>query len=171
MPFLIGIVGIAMTILYFAIRANNTAKAVKELDSDTKGLQRQIGSGLQNIFGTKLERVRDPRLAAAILMIQLVRTGSPVTAQERTQILEILDQDLHVQEASALFARAWSYTTPRAFFSTVSDQLTPLLREKLDLAEKEALIDMLTRVAGSYSDVSELQGEGITRFKRRLMMA
>ena len=60
---------------------------------------------------------------------------------------------------------------PARFLLHRQRPLTPLLREKLDLAEKEALIDMLTRVAGSYSDVSELQGEGIARFKRRLMMA
>ena len=151
------------------MRANNTVKAVRELDSDTKGLQRRIGSGLETVFGTRLGRVSDPRLAATILMIQLVRAGNPVTAQEKTAILEAMEEDLKIPDPSAMFARAWDYTTPRLFFSRVSDELTPLLREKLYLTEKEQLIEMLTRVAGAYSQASELQMEGITRLRKRVM--
>ena len=137
MPIFIAIAGLAAAALFWVLRAHNTVKAVKELDADTKGVQRQIAGGLQTIFGSRLERVRDPRLAAAILMIQLVRTGSPVTAQEKTAILEALGDELKAADPSALFARAWDYTTPRLFFSRVSDELTPLLRDKLDLSEKE----------------------------------
>lgn len=161
----------AFAALYWVLRTHNTVKAVKELNQDTRGLQRQVSSGIQRLIGTKLERVSDPRLAAVILMIQLVRTGSPVTAQEKTRILELMENPLGIADISALFERAWSYTTPRLFFSSVSDELTPMLRAKLDLPERVQLISMLTKVANSYGDASDLQSEAIARLKTRLTRA
>ena len=91
MPFPIGLAGLAFAVLYFLVRANNTAKDVREPGRDTKGSQRRIGSGLQRLIGTPLERVNDQRLGAVILMIQLVRTDSPVTAQAKTQFRELME--------------------------------------------------------------------------------
>ena len=171
MPVLIGLAGLAIAVLFWVLRAHSTVKAVKELDSDTKGLQRRVKHGLERLIGSKLERVRDPRLGAVILMIQLVRTGSPVTAQEKTQILELMENPLAISDISAMFARAWDYTTPRLFFSSVSDELLPMLREKLDQGERLQLISMLTKVANACNGASDLQIEAIARLKKRLASA
>lgn len=156
-------------ILFWILRAHGTVKHLREVDRDTKGLQRRAKSAIEGIIGTPLGRVRDPRLAAAILMIQLVRTGSPVTAAEKTQILELMESPLAVENVSAMFERAWGYTQARQPFSIVADELLPVLRESLTEPERQQLLDMLARVAGAHSAPSELQREALVRLKRRLM--
>lgn len=133
-------------------------------------LLRTKPGSLYALIGTPLQRVRDTRLAATILMIQLVRTGSPVTASEKTKILELMDDPLSIKDASAMFEQAWTYTEPRVFFSTYADQLLPLLRTKLAPLERRQLVGMLTEVANSYGEVSELQEGAINRLDKHLMV-
>ena len=123
------------------------------------------------LFGNRLERVADPRLAATILMLQLVRTGSPITAAEKTSIMELMEDPLGIANIEAIFVRAWSYTDGSRIFSPVADDLVPMLRRKLTLQERLDLVEMLRKVAGAYGEPSELQLEAITRLKRRLTIA
>lgn len=169
MPILLALLGVIAASLFWILRVHGTVKALQTVDRDTKGLQRWAVSILGGIFGTPLQRVRDPRLAAVILMIQLVRTGSPLTASEKTRILELMEERLEVERISATFEKAWSYTRARLPFSQVADPLVPLLRQALTLDERADLIAMLTQVAGAHSSPSELQREGITRLRRRLL--
>lgn len=151
MPILLGLVGIIVATLIWVLRAHHTVKQLQTVDRDTKGLQRRAVSFLESIFGSPLQRVRDPRLAATILMIQLVRTGSPLTATEKTRILEFMEQPLEIQRISAMFKDAWSYTQARLPFHEVADPLTPLLRETLTRSERIELTTLLTQVAGAHS--------------------
>lgn len=169
MPILLGLIGIVAAGLFWVLRAHGTVKGLQAVDRDTKGLQRRALSTFEDIVGTPLQRVRDPRLAATILMIQLVRTGSPLTASEKTRILEFMERPLAVERISATFERAWGYTQARLPFSQVADPLLPLLREALTPAERSELIAMLIQVAGAHSAPSELQREGIRRLERRLL--
>ena len=169
MPLLLGLVGIIAAILFWVLRVHGTVQGLKAVDRDTKGLQRRAVSTFEDIVGTPLQRVRDPRLAATILMIQLVRTGSPLTASEKTRILEFMETPLEIERISATFERAWSYTQARLPFSRVSDQVVPLLRETLTPPERAQLIEMLTEVAGAHSAPSALQREGIARLRRKLV--
>ena len=123
------------------------------------------------LFGSRLEHVSDPRLAATILMLQLVRTGSPITAAEKTAIMELMESPLGIANIEAIFVRAWSYTDGSRIFSPVADDLVPMLRRKLTLQERLDLIEMLRVVAGAYGETSELQIEAINRLKRRLTIA
>ncbi len=123
------------------------------------------------LFGNRLERVSDPRLAATILMLQLVRTGSPITAAEKTTIMELMEDPLGIANIEAIFVRAWSYTDGSRMFSPVADDLVPMLRRKLTLQERLDLVEMLRKVAGAYGEPSELQIEATTRLKRRLTIA
>ncbi|GGF84731.1 hypothetical protein GCM10007301_50890 [Azorhizobium oxalatiphilum] len=169
MPILLGLIGLLMAGLFWILYTHRTVKGLQELDRDTKGAQRRAVSALRNIVGTPLERVRDPRLAAVILMLQLVRTGSPVTASEKTKILEFMEAPLAFEQISTAFEQAWGYTQQRFPFSQVADPLIPLLRQKLTVEERAELITMLTQVASAHSALSELQREGIARLKNRLM--
>src|SRR6476659_779364 len=80
MPILLGLIAIILAGLFWILRVHGTVRGLQAVDRDTKGLQRQALSTFEAFVGTPLQRVRDPRLAATILMIQLVRTGSPLTA-------------------------------------------------------------------------------------------
>ncbi|KQT50114.1 hypothetical protein ASG52_08620 [Methylobacterium sp. Leaf456] len=168
MPVLIVAITVLAGILFWVLRAHGTVKQIREVDRDTKGLQRRAKSAIQGLIGTPLERVNDVRLAAVILMIQIVRTGSPVTASEKTRILELMENPLQVEAISATFERAWRYTEGRRPFSLVADPLVPLFRERLTEDERLHFVEMLTQVASAHSAPSELQREALVRLKRRL---
>ena len=168
MPILIIFGAVIVSVLFWLLRAHYTVKQLKEIDQDTKGLQRKAKSVFENLVGTPLQRVNDVSLAAVILMIQIVRTGSPITASEKTRILELMESPLEIQSISATFERAWRYTQERRPFSLVADPLLPLFREKLTEAERMQLLDMLTMVASAHSAPSELQREALVRLRRRL---
>ncbi len=169
MPILLLVIAVLGGILFWILRVHGTVKHLQEVDRDTKGLQSRAKSALESIIGTPLGRVRDVRLAAVILMIQIVRTGSPVTAAEKTQILDFMEEPLKIESPSAFFERAWGYTQARHPFSLVADELLPLLRESLSERERLDFLDMLTKVAGAHSAPSELQREAIVRLRRRLV--
>ena len=169
MPLILGLIGIVAAILFWVLRVHGTVKRLQDVDRDTKGLQRRARSAFEDIVGTPLERVRDPRLAATILMIQLVRTGSPLTASEKTRILEFMERPLEIARISASFEWAWTYTQARLPFARVADPLVPLLRRTLTSDERAELIAMLIQVAGAHSAPSQLQRAGISRLRRKLL--
>ncbi|CAO4153411.1 tellurite resistance TerB family protein [Methylorubrum extorquens] len=169
MPILVIFTAVVVGVLIWILRAHYTVKQLKEIDQDTKGLQRKAKSAFENFVGTPLQRVNDVRLAVVILMIQIVRTGSPITASEKTRIFELMENPLEIQTISATFERAWRYTQERRPFSLVADPLLPLLREKLTGEERMQLVEMLTKVASAHSAPSELQREVLARLKRRLI--
>ena len=67
-----------------------------------------------------------------------------------------------------MFERALAYIQPRLIFSSVADELTPMLRAKLDPPERLQLVEMLAKVANAFNGASDLQLEAIARLKRRL---
>ena len=173
MPVLVALAALIGTVTYLIWRATyavQTVKAVKDLGRDTQGLQRHARNAGLTMFGSRLGRVQDPRLAATILMLQLVRTGAPVTATEKTQIMELMEGQLQISNIETIFVRAWSYTEQNRVFSPIADELVPLLRAKLTIDERLQLVDMLRTVANAYGEASELQIEAINRLKRRLTM-
>ena len=173
MPVLVALAALIGGITYLVWRAHyavQTVKAAKDIDRNTQGLQRHARNAGLTIFGTRLTRVQDPRLAAVILMLQLVRTGAPVTAAEKTQIMELMENPLQIANIESIFVRAWSYTEQHRVFSPVADELVPLLRARLTVDERVQLTDMLRTVANAYGDASELQIEAINRLRRRLTM-
>ena len=173
MPVLVALAALIGGICFFVWRAHyavQTVKAAKEVDRHT-GLGRHARNAGSIVFGTCLTRVNDPRLAAVILMLQLVRTGAPVTAAEKTQIMELMEDPLQISNIEMIFVRAWSYTEANRVFSRIADELVPMLRTKLTVDERLQLVDMLRKVANAYGEASELQTEAINRLKRRLTMA
>ncbi len=169
MPEIVGLVAILSAVLYWIWRANYAVQTIKTLDRDTKGLQRQARWTGRAVLGTAIERIQDPRLAATILMIQLVRSNSRITAAEKTQIMELMEDPLRVANIERIFVRGWGYTEQNHAFSRIAEDLTPMLRRKLDRDERRQLIGMLTKVAGAYSEPSDLQTESLDRFNRHLM--
>lgn len=165
LPILIAVVGILAAILFRILRAQRTVHHLNAVDRDSQRLQQRPRSVLEDVFGTSLERVHDVRLAALIRMIQIVRTASPVTASEKTQILGFMETPLGIDAMSAAFERAWRYTQARRPFSQIADPLIPLLRRHFTVAERAELIDMVTSVAGAYSAPSALQRKAINRLK------
>lgn len=130
---------------------------------------RHARSGLEDIFRAPLRRVDDVRLAAVILMIQIVRTGSPITASEKTRILDFMEHPLEIEAISGVFERAWPYTQARMPFARIADDLVPLLRRHLTPTERHGLIDMLRHVAEAHSPASDLQSAAIRQLGEHLV--
>lgn len=159
MPFLIALLLVAALAWWLWHGNNDVQTRTSGPDADRRALR---------LFGSRLERVTDTRLAATILMLQLVRTGSPITAAEKTAIMELMEDPLGIANIETIFVRAWGYTDGSRFFSPVADDLVPMLRRRLTPEERLQLVDMLRAVAGAYGEPSELQLEAIARLKRRL---
>ena len=168
MVVVIGMLAVLGGILFWILRASMAVRAVRELDQDTRGVRRRIKHAVQDMIGTPLGRVSDPRLAAAILMIQLVRSEGHMVAEEKVAITDLLETRLGVSDAVDLFERAWGYTHPGRPFSYAADELLPLLQRQLTFEECRDLLAMLQRVADAEAPPSELQSEAITRLRKRL---
>ncbi|GJE16802.1 tellurite resistance TerB family protein [Methylobacterium marchantiae] len=140
-------------------------------DTNVDEMVRRARSPLAKLIGIPIERVRDVRLAAVTLMLQVARTGSPVTAAEKSRILEFMRDPLEVEAISAMYEVAWSYTQARRPFPLLAGELLPLLRETLTPDERLQLVDMLIAVASAHSEMGELQHKAITQFREDLMAA
>lgn len=167
------LVGIAAAAggLYWLLRPAKTRKPAEMLaDREIEG-PLQLGAGGANsgaLVRRSLHKIADVRLAAVILMIQLVRTGAPLTAAEKNAIYDLMTTPLEVEDRQAMFELAWQHTDSGRVFSPVADDLTPLLIARLTPSERLDFIAMLDRVANAYGEASDLQREAIVRLKRRL---
>ncbi|GLS17094.1 hypothetical protein GCM10007874_01090 [Labrys miyagiensis] len=161
--------------LYWLTRPKTKGSARNSPSSQPYGL-RPLNKGVDGpdpaaLTRRPLHQLQDVRLAAVVLMIQLVRTGAPLTAAERNVIYDLMADPLKIEDRQALFEAAWQLTDRGRVFSPVADDLTPLLVSRLTMDERLQFIDMLTRVANAYGEASDLQQEAIVRLKRRLTTA
>jgi hypothetical protein len=125
-------------------------------------------SGPRIFVHDSLRDIDDVRLAAVVLMIQLVRTSTSLTAAGRNLIHDLMADPLGVENRPAMFEQAWRLTDRGRVFSPMADDLVPLFVHRLTLAERLDFIDMLTRVARTGGEPSDLQVEAVARLKRRL---
>ncbi|WP_448953777.1 tellurite resistance TerB family protein [Labrys neptuniae] len=123
----------------------------------------------QALQRVSLREIEDPRLAAVILMIQLVRTNGLLTRAEREVILSRMADPLGIQDRERVYDIALQLTDSGRVFTPVAEDLAPLFLTRLDRAERKQLIDMLGEVANAYGEASDLQREAIVRLKRRLL--
>ena len=159
--------------LYWLLRPNKKVKpAQMRADGSIAGPQsstKHDGAADTSVLARRpLHQLQDVRLAAVILMIQLVRTGAPLTAAEKSVIFDLMADPLKVEDRLAMFELAWQMTDRGRVFSPVADDLTPLLIDRLTVNERLEFIGMLTKVANAYGEASDLQREAIVRLKRRL---
>ncbi|MBA8881551.1 TerB family tellurite resistance protein [Phyllobacterium myrsinacearum] len=162
--------GIA-SLFYLIFRLQSAARSVRELDKDTHHLRNKGKRVFEGFIGSRHGRIRDPRLAATVLMIQLVRTGAPLTNDERLKIIALVRGPMQINDPDRMFRKAWRYTTRRGSFPSIARDMMPMLRARLSVDERFQLIGMLRQAAAAYSEESELQAEMIAGLQRQLMQA
>lgn len=83
----------------------------------------------------------DPKLAAAVLMVEVARMDETVDAEERGRIVELVQWkfDLNAEEAASLVAEAEKVTQGPAHWHRFA---TPL-RDGLEPAERLQIVDLL----------------------------
>ena len=95
----------------------------------------------------ELTEIDDPVLAAAILILAIVSGGQRITWGREKMLHEVLADVSSETRARQAVDHARSAAVRTLDAGTVIDMLTPLLRERLDEAEKGDLIVMARRVA------------------------
>jgi uncharacterized tellurite resistance protein B-like protein len=123
----------------------------------------------EGFIGSRHRRIRDPQLAATVLMIQLVRTGAPLTNDERLKIIALIREPMQVDDPERMFRKAWRYTKRRGSFPSIARDMMPMLRARLSVDERFQLIGMLRQTASAYGGESELQTAMIAHLQRQLM--
>lgn len=83
-----------------------------------------------------LGHVDDVRLAAVVLMIQLVRTSTTLTAAGRALIYDFMADPLEVEGRQAMFEEAWRLTERGRVFWPMANDLVPLFMTHLTLDER-----------------------------------
>ncbi|QND50771.1 TerB family tellurite resistance protein [Phyllobacterium sp. 628] len=168
MHIVIAVLSICGLCFYVINRAHSTVQAADELNRNTLFLRNRVRRRFAGLIGSRCRRIRDPRLAAVVLMIQLVRTGTPLMADEKLKIMELMSEPLQIADPDSMFKRAWQYTKHRGFFSSMADDMVPMLRARLTRRERSQLIDMLRQTASAYGEESELQESMVARLKLQL---
>ncbi|CAM5771391.1 hypothetical protein LMIY3S_03492 [Labrys miyagiensis] len=158
--------------LYWLIRRNGKIQArdaAGRRDAPAPPLNKDPDSPDPGALARRsLHQIQDVRLAGVVLMIQLVRTGAPLTAAEKNVIYDLMADPLGIEDRQAMFEAAWQLTDRGRVFSPVADDLAPLLASHLTMDERLEFIGMLSKVANAEGMASDLQKEAIVRLKRRL---
>lgn len=131
-----------MTSCWLAVSMTSSAQKLRETvdrsdDDEARPNQAAMPS---------LRYIRDPELAAAILLIQAVRSEAPLTTDDKTRIVDLLGGVLHVANPTHLYERAFSYTVRRHKFGAYASELGPLLVDSLPLAQRAEIIGMVREI-------------------------
>ncbi|CAO4177861.1 tellurite resistance TerB family protein [Methylorubrum populi] len=170
MPFLLLVAVLIVGVLLWRLKNHYVIVRRTKFERNREGVERRSGSSLERFLATPLPYVSDVRLAAVILMIQIVRTGNPLTVSEKSRILAFMEHPLEMTSLASAFEEAWRYTEARRPFLLTAEPLLPLFREQLTEAERVEFVGMLTSVASAHSEISELQRVALTRFRHRLLV-
>lgn len=173
MPFILGLLALLGGIAFFVIRANQAAKAARELGevaSDAKSFLRRNRWKAQTNTD-QIREVDDPRLAAAIMMCALAKSDADLSASERDAILDQLKGTLELSntEAEETLAQARWLTRDMKELGTVLHRVSPSIKANCTAHQKTELLDILHAVAEADGPIDTLQQDAIDRLRRELV--
>lgn len=171
MHFLIAILGAVATIVFLVYRLRNAASQGKEIHDDVKGAIRR-GRWNKQVQGRLIERIEDPREAAAILMVQIAAYDGEVTAGQKQQIenLMVINFDCDAEEAQGF------YSFGRMAIGQINDAANSLaklmrpMKESLTLSEMKGFVRMLETVAELEGTPTDRQRHLIAVVRRALSL-
>ena len=158
--------GLAFWLLYWFFRLDGFSKVQAIFSRRSQEARLIIARERERT--APLTAVDDPRDAATILMLLIVRTGGDPTREQiaaiETTVRAVfgIDRELteHMTQARFIASRADGFEQAAGLFSN-------LLNKRLNVTEKHQLIAMLEEVA----EPTEAQTESIAALKRRLGLA
>ncbi|BCG92136.1 hypothetical protein [Mesorhizobium sp. 131-2-1] len=171
MPFLLAILGVLGAAAFWWYR-------MKAMNEATREVADVVGRVQGNIRRKKLRKqaalspltaIDDPVVAAATLITAIVSEDGPVLpAREaviRSVISEIADSKKKTDEAVVYAKWAASQIDDTTI---VIDKLAPFLRERLDVNERNDLLQMLNRVAQGGEKSLQIADQRILRLRQKL---
>jgi len=171
MPFLLAILGVlgAAAFWWYRMKAmNEAARDVADVIGRVQGSVRRKKLRNQAAL-SPLTAIDDPVVAAATLITAIVSENGPVLpgreAVIRSVISEIADNNKKTDEAVVYAKWAASQIDDTTI---VIDKLAPFLRERLDVNERNDLLQMLNRVAQGGEKSLQIPDQRILRLRQKL---
>lgn len=108
------------------------------------------------------------RTATAALLVEMSRADFAEQAAEREELLRILQQHFSLQlgDAEALLKRA----TRRADKAVSLHEFTSLLHQQLEVEEKQAIVELLWRVALSDAELNKYEDHLVRKVSELLYL-
>lgn len=172
MHIVVGILALLGAGLYLYSRLKDAGQAAGEI---VDGAQRLNGARNRAQFRKKAEGsviagIDDPITGAAVMMAAVANAREPIDAATATVIKEELREATGSDPAEAYEFAVWAIgQSPDP--DNVSLRLTRMWNTRLTPAERQQLVDMVTRVAAIKGEPTAAQNGAIIRLKSRLDLA
>ena len=172
MAFLVAILGALGVVAFFVIRANQAAKAARELGdlaADAKGfVRRNRWKSKANV--DQLRDVEDARLAAAVMMCALAKSDGDLSEREVTAIQEQLTGPLALTagEAEEMLAQARWLTPDMGDLNALLHRVISPIQANCTPTEKGDLLDMLGAAAAADGPIDAIQQNALDRLREDL---
>lgn len=174
MHILLAILGAIGTIVFFVIRANQLNRAGREL-AETAGDVKKFVRRSRWQSKTKtdpIKDIRDPRLAAAVMMYAIAKSDGDVTERQRSSILEQLRDGLGMdyEEAGEILGQARWLTQDLHDVTTILRRAAAPVEASCTVEECRDLIEILEHVAGVEGGMTDAQKNSLDGLRRRLCL-
>lgn len=170
MPFLIAILGVlgAAAFWWYRMKAmNEAARDVADVIGRVQGSVRRKKLRKQAAL-SPLTAIDDPVVAAATLITAIVSEDGPVLPQREAVIRAVISEiaDKKKTDEAVIYAK-WA-ASQIDDTTIVIDKLAPFLRERLDVAERNDLLQMVNRAAQGGEKRLEISDQRILRLRQKL---
>jgi uncharacterized tellurite resistance protein B-like protein len=170
MPFLIAILGVmgAAAFWWYRMKAmNDAAREVADVVGRVQGNIRRKKLRKQAAL-SPLTAIDDPVVAAATLITSIVSEDGPILPQREAVIRSVISEiaDKKKTDEAVIYAK-WAAAQVDDT-TVVIDRLAPFLRERLDVAERNDLLQMVNRVAQGGEKSLEISDQRILRLRQKL---
>lgn len=170
MPFLLAILGVlgAAAFWWYRMKAmNDAAREVADVVGRVQGSIRRKKLRKQAAL-SPLTAIDDPVVAAATLITAIVSENGPVLPQREAVIRSVISEiaDKKKTDEAVVYAK-WA-AAQIDDTTIVIDKLAPFLRERLDMAERNDLLQMVNRAAQGGEKKLEIADQRILRLRQKL---
>ncbi|AEH85550.1 hypothetical protein [Mesorhizobium opportunistum] len=170
MPFLIAVLGVlgAAALWWYRMKAmNEAARDVADVIGRVQGSVRRKKLRKQAAL-SPLTAIDDPVVAAATLITALVSEDGPVLPQREAVIRSVISEiaDKKKTDEAVIYAK-WA-ASQIDDTTIVIDKLAPFLRERLDVSERNDLLQMINRAAQGGEKRLEIADQRILRLRQKL---
>lgn len=173
MHIVIGVITALGALAFWIIRAREAAHAAHELGDmagDVRGLFRRRRWRKKTEIDLS-RQVKDPSLAAAVMMCATAQSDALLTEREHQVMLDLMQRNmgLDAQKAEELFAQArWLTSDMKDLDATLRRVSRPVI-DSCTVEDRNDLIAMLTAVAEAEGPADPLQQAAIERLRHDLI--
>jgi uncharacterized tellurite resistance protein B-like protein len=163
----IGLLGAAAFWWYRMKAMNDAARDVADVIGRVQGSVRRKKLRKQAAM-SPLTAIDDPVVAAATLITAIVSENGPVLPPREAAIRSVISEiaDEKKTDEAVVYAKWAASQIDDA--TIVIDKLAPFLRERLDVAERSDLLQMVNRVAEAGEQSLQISDQRMLRLRQKL---